>query len=120
MDQEEPISMNQDLSKVIVKHVVLAYSVTKSDSRPWGHVLTISLGLSRRHASILLRDSFHFKGSMSSQLSETLVIDLLKQNYDIAVSKKYHSRQLLSPFNDTQSKYGTSLATSQADWISLS
>ena len=93
MDQEEPISVNRDLAKVIVKHVVLACSVTKSDSRPWGHILTISLGFSHRHASILLRDSFHFKGSMSSQLSETEVhvgICLLKQNYNIAVSKKDH------------------------------
>lgn len=73
MDQEEPISVYQDLSKAIVKHVVLAYSVTRSDSRPWGHVLTISLGFSRRHASILLRDSTISKGPMSSQLSETEV-----------------------------------------------
>ena len=66
MNQKEPISVNQDHSKVMVKHVVLAYSVTKSDSRPWGHILTISLGFSHPHASISLRDSFHVKGSMSS------------------------------------------------------
>ena len=53
------------------------------------------------------------------RLRFTLVIYLLKQNYNTAVSKKYRSRRPLSPFVDIQNKYRISLANSQADYIPI-
>ena len=91
VDQEHPISVNQDLSRIIVKHIVLAYSATVRLYAPGATIQQVSSGFNCRDASISPGDSLHCRGSKAllnfPRLRFTLVIYVMKQKYNIAVSE---------------------------------